>query len=202
MSETTAGVTRNPIIGQRKVGSTGFPMPNIDVKIVDIATGTIEMPIGESGEIIVKGVTVMKGYWKEPEETENAIRDGWLHTGDIGKMDRDGYFYIVGRKKELIITGGFNVYPAEVEEVIYQHPAVLEVGVYGVPDTYRGEAVKAAIVIKKGATSSAEEIQNWCRERLTRYKVPRIIDFRDSLPKTAVGKILRRQLKDEDEDEM
>lgn len=199
LSETTAGVTRNPIIGQRKVGSTGFPMPNIDVKIVDIATGTIEMPIGESGEIIVKGVTVMKGYWKEPEETENAIRDGWLHTGDIGKMDRDGYFYIVGRKKELIITGGFNVYPAEVEEVIYQHPAVLEVGVYGVPDTYRGEAVKAAIVIKKGATLSAEEIQNWCRERLTRYKVPRIIDFRDSLPKTAVGKILRRQLKDEDE---
>ncbi|MEH7308044.1 long-chain-fatty-acid--CoA ligase [Neobacillus drentensis] len=199
LSEATAGVTRNPITGIRKVGSTGIPMANLEVKIVDIATGTMEMPIDEPGEILVKGPIVTKGYWKNPEETENTIRDGWLHTGDIGKMDSDGYFYIVGRKKEMIITGGFNVYPAEVEEVIYQHPAVLEAGVYGIPDSYRGETIKAAIVLKKGATLTEEGIQNWCRERLTRYKVPRIIDFRESLPKTAVGKILRRQLKDEDE---
>ncbi|MEH6996083.1 AMP-binding protein, partial [Neobacillus drentensis] len=149
LSEATAGVTRNPIAGLRKVGSTGIPMVNLEVKIVDIATGTMEMPIGEPGEIIVKGPIVTKGYWKNTEETENTIRNGWLHTGDIGKMDSDGYFYIVGRKKEMIITGGFNVYPAEVEDVIYQHPAVLEAGVYGVPDSYRGETIKAAIVLKK-----------------------------------------------------
>ncbi|MFF5400611.1 long-chain fatty acid--CoA ligase [Peribacillus butanolivorans] len=198
LSEATAGVTRNPITGLRKVGSTGIPLPNLGVKIVDIATGTMEMPIGEPGEIIVKGPIVTKGYWKNPDETENTIRNGWLYTGDIGKMDNDGYFYIVGRKKEMIITGGFNVYPAEVEEVIYQHPAVLEAGVYGVPDSYRGETIKAVIVLKKGTTVSEEELQNWCRERLTRYKIPRIIAFRESLPKTAVGKILRRQLKAED----
>ncbi|MEH7376635.1 long-chain-fatty-acid--CoA ligase [Neobacillus drentensis] len=194
LSEATAGVTRNPITGLRKVGSTGVPMPNIDVKIVDIATGTKEMPIGEPGEIIVKGPTVTKGYWKNPDETENSIRDGWLYTGDIGTMDSDGYFYIVSRKKELIITGGFNVYPAEVEQVIYQHPAVLEACVYGVPDAYRGETIKAAIVLKNDAILAAEEIQDWCRERITRYKVPRIIEFKESLPKTAVGKILRQQL--------
>ncbi|WP_045522013.1 long-chain-fatty-acid--CoA ligase [Neobacillus niacini] len=198
LSEATTGVTRNPIAGIRKVGSTGIPMVNLEVKIVDIATGTMEMPIGEPGEIIVKGPIVTKGYWKNPEETEKTIRDGWLHTGDIGTMDSDGYFYIVGRKKELIITGGFNVYPAEVEDVIYQHPAVLEAGVYGVPDSYRGETIKAAIVLKKDAILTAEEIQDWCRERITRYKVPRIIEFRESLPKTAVGKILRRQLRDDD----
>ncbi|MEH7309290.1 long-chain-fatty-acid--CoA ligase, partial [Neobacillus drentensis] len=198
LSEATAGVTRNPIAGIRKVGSTGIPMVNLEVKIVDIATGTMEIPIGEPGEIIVKGPIVTKGYWKNPGETEKTIRDGWLHTGDIGIMDSDGYFFIVGRTKELIITGGFNVYPVEVEEVIYQHPAVLEAGVYGVPDSYRGETIKAAIVLKKGATLSEEELQNWCRERITRYKVPRIIEFRESLPKTAVGKILRRQLRDED----
>jgi len=198
LSEATAGVTRNPIAGIRKVGSTGIPLVNLEVKIVDTATGTVEMPIGEPGEIIVKGPIVTKGYWKNQGETEKTIRDGWLHTGDIGIMDSDGYFFIVGRTKELIITGGFNVYPVEVEEVIYQHPAVLEAGVYGVPDSYRGESIKAAIVLKKGAMLSEEELQNWCRERITRYKVPRIIEFRESLPKTAVGKILRRQLRDED----
>lgn len=192
------GVTSNPIKDLKKLGSIGIPYPNTEVKIVDIATGTTEMPIDEPGEIIVKAPQVMDGYWKNQEETEKTIRDGWLYTGDIGKMDSDGYFYIVGRKKELIITGGFNVYPAEVEEVIYQHPAVLEACVYGVPDPYRLETIKAAIVLKKGASLTAEEIQEWCRGRLTRYKVPRIVEFRDSLPKTAVGKILRRQLKEED----
>lgn len=198
LSEATCVVIRNPTSGIRKVGSIGVPIPNTDVKIVDVADGTKEMPVGESGEIIVKGPQVMKGYWKNQEETDRTIRDGWLYTGDIGKMDSDGYFYIVGRKKEMIITGGFNVYPVEVEEVIYQHPAVMEACVYGVPDPYRGETIKAVIVLRKQADVSVEDIQNWCRERLTRYKVPRLIEFREALPKTHVGKILRSQLVEED----
>ncbi|MGG1674366.1 long-chain fatty acid--CoA ligase [Neobacillus sp. NRS-1170] len=198
LSEATCGAIRNQPTGKRKVGSIGLPMPNTDVKIVDIATGTIDMHVGEPGEIIIKGPQIMKGYWKNQEETENTIRDGWLYTGDIGNMDSEGYFYIVGRKKEMIITGGFNVYPVEVEEVIYQHPTVQEACVYGVPDPYRGETIKVAIVLKKGSVLTSEEIQTWCRERLTRYKVPRLIEFRESLPKTTVGKILRRQLKEEE----
>jgi len=198
LSEATIGVTRNPVNGTRKVGSIGMPLPNTDVKIVDIATGKLEMQVGEPGELIVKGPQVMEGYWKNQEESENALRDGWLYTGDVAKMDSEGYFYIVGRKKEMIITGGFNVYPAEVEDVIYKHPAVLEACVYGIPDPYRIETVKLAIVLKKGYTLTAEEIREWCKERLTNYKVPRIVEFKESLPKTPVGKIMRLQLKSED----
>ncbi|MFB7140743.1 long-chain fatty acid--CoA ligase [Gottfriedia sp. NPDC056225] len=198
LSEATIGVTRNPVNGKRKVGSIGIPLPNTDVKIVDIATGTKEMQVGEPGELIVKGPQVMKGYWKNQEESDYALRDGWLHTGDMATMDNEGYFYIVGRKKEMIITGGFNVYPAEVEEVIYKHPAVLEACVYGIPDPYRIETVKLAVVLKKGYTLTSEEIREWCKERLTNYKVPRIIEFKESLPKTPVGKIMRLQLKNED----
>ncbi|MEH6942116.1 long-chain-fatty-acid--CoA ligase [Bacillus sp. JJ722] len=202
LSEATCGVIRNPINGKRKVGSIGLPMPNTEVKIVDSSTGKIEMPLGEQGEIIVKGPQVMKGYWKNQEETENVIRDGWLYTGDIGTMDSEGYFYIVGRKKEMIISGGFNVYPVEIEEVLYKHPAVQEACVFGVPDSYRGETIKAVITLKKDTTLTAEEVQTWCREHLTRYKVPRVIKFRDTLPKTTVGKILRRQLKEEELNEV
>lgn len=198
LSEATCGAIRNPVNGKRKVGSIGLPMPNTDVKIVDVATGKMELPIGEQGEIIIKGPQVMKGYWKNQVETENTLRDEWLYTGDIGTMDDEGYFYIVGRKKDMIISGGFNVYPVEVEEVIYQHPAVLEACVYGIPDLYRGETIKAVIALKKGNTLTAQELQNWCREYITRYKVPRVIEFRETLPKTTVGKILRRQLKEED----
>ncbi|MDC0759540.1 AMP-binding protein [Brevibacillus sp. AG] len=198
LSEATCAVMRNPLIGQRKVGSVGLPLPNSDAKIVDTATGTKEMPVGESGELIVKGPQVMKGYWKNQQETERTIRDGWLYTGDIGTMDSEGYFYIVGRKKDMIITGGFNVYPVEVEEVIYQHPAVLEACVYGVPDPYRGETIKAVIVLGRQANVTEEDIQSWCRERLTRYKVPRLIEFREALPKTHVGKILRSKLVEEE----
>ncbi|ATF13303.1 long-chain fatty acid--CoA ligase [Brevibacillus brevis X23] len=198
LSEATCAVMRNPLIGQRKVGSVGLPLPNSDAKIVDTVTGTKEMPVGESGELIVKGPQVMKGYWKNQQETERTIRDGWLYTGDIGTMDSEGYFYIVGRKKDMIITGGFNVYPVEVEEVIYQHPAVLEACVYGVPDPYRGETIKAVIVLVRQANVTEEDIQSWCRERLTRYKVPRLIEFREALPKTHVGKILRSKLVEEE----
>ncbi len=159
-----------------------------------IATGTIELPVGETGELIVKGPQVTKGYWKNEEETMNTFRDGWLFTGDLARMDEDGYFYIVGRKKDMIIASGFNIYPLEIEEVLYQLPAVREVCVYGVPDPYRGETVKAAIVLKENATLTAQEVEDWCNLHLARYKVPRLIDFRDELPKTAVGKILRTKL--------
>ncbi|MDQ1002192.1 acyl-CoA synthetase (AMP-forming)/AMP-acid ligase II [Neobacillus niacini] len=186
------------MIGLRKHGSVGIPVRNTEVRIVDLSTGTKEMPPGEPGEIIVKGPQVMKGYWKNPKETANVLRDGWLYTGDIGTMDEDGYIFIVGRKKEMIIAGGYNIYPIEIEEVIYQHFAVAETCVFGVPDNYRGETVKAVIVLKKEMKVTVEEIIEWCNERLARYKVPRLIEFRESLPKTAVGKILRKSLIDEE----
>jgi long-chain acyl-CoA synthetase len=194
LSEASPVTHRNPIRGKRKPGSIGIPLPNTDCKIVDLDTGTIELPPGEPGELIVKGPQVMKGYWNKPEETAETLRDGWLYTGDIAKMDDEGFFYIVGRKKEMIIAGGYNIYPIEVEEVIYQHPGVAEACVFGVPDPYRGETVKAVIVPKRGVDIAAEEIINWCNERLARYKVPRLVEFRDQLPKSAVGKILRRKL--------
>lgn len=197
LSETSPTTHTNPST-RRKLGSIGIPLPNTDSKIVDMETGLRELPPGEPGELIIKGPQVMKGYWKKPEETAKVLRNGWFYTGDLATMDEDGYFYIVGRKKELIIAGGYNVYPIEVEEVIYQHPAVAEAVVYGVPDSYRGETVKAAIVPRQHARVSAEEIVAWCTERLARYKVPKIIEFRAELPKTTVGKILRRTLLEED----
>ncbi|MEW9677199.1 long-chain fatty acid--CoA ligase [Lentibacillus sp. L22] len=195
LSEATTSTHRNPTKGKKKVGSVGVPIPNTKAKIVDVETGKTEMPIGESGELIVKGPQVMKGYWNNPEETENAKRNGWLYTGDIAVKDEDGYYFIVGRKKDMIIAGGYNIYPAEIENVIYEHPAVQEACVFGVPDPYRGETVKVAIVEKEPMTE--EDITNWCAERLAKYKVPKIIEFRGELPKTTVGKILRRQLVEE-----
>ncbi|ARD47949.1 long-chain fatty acid--CoA ligase [Sporosarcina sp. P33] len=192
---TEAIVThRNPVSDKRKAGSVGVPLPNTDCKIVDAETGTEEMEVGQSGEILIKGPQVMKGYWNNQVETNLSIRDGWLYTGDIGYMDEDGRFYIAGRKKELIIASGYNIYPIEVEEVLYEHPAVMEVCVYGIPDSYRGETVKATIVLRKGMTCTEEELKEWCSDKLATYKVPRFYEFRDELPKTAVGKILRRKL--------
>ncbi|MFC5587710.1 long-chain fatty acid--CoA ligase [Sporosarcina soli] len=196
---TEALVThRNPFSHKRKIGSIGIPLPNMDCKIVDLETGTEEMPPGTSGELIMKGPQVMKGYWKNEEETKRTIRDGWLYTGDIGMMDKDGYFFIVGRKKDLIIASGYNIYPVEVEEVLYQHPVVMEACVFGVPDSYRGETVKAVIVPKHGTSVTSKEMISWCKERLATYKVPRFVEFRESLPKTKVGKILRHQLVEEE----
>lgn len=187
---------------RRKPGSIGIPLPNTDCRIVDLETGLRELPPGEPGELLIKGPQVMKGYWKQPEETAAVIRNGWLYTGDMATMDEEGYFYIVGRKKELIISSGFNVYPVEVEDVLYQHPAVVEAVVYGLPDSYRGETVKAAIVPRAGTGVTAEEIVAWCTERLARYKVPKIIEFRTELPKTTVGKILRRALWEEEQQKL
>ncbi|PKG30357.1 long-chain fatty acid--CoA ligase [Cytobacillus horneckiae] len=193
LSEATTMTHKNPT-DQRKVGSIGIPVPSTDAQIVDMETGTKRLPIGEIGELIIKGPQIMKGYWRNKNETEKALRNGWLYTGDLAYMDEDGFFYISGRKKDMIIAGGYNIYPMEIEEVLYKLPAVKEVCVYGIPDSYRGETVKAAIVLKDGMKLNESEIVNWCNENLARYKVPRVIEFKTELPKTAVGKILRTKL--------
>jgi len=192
----TSPVTHANLIYDRDArvkGSIGLPWPDTDVRIFGIDS-TDPLPLGEIGEIAIKGPQVMKGYWNRPEETEATMRDGWLLTGDLGYMDENGYFFVVDRKKDLIIAGGFNIYPRDVEEVLYEHPAIQECVVAGVPDPYRGETVKAYIVLKEGKTVSEEELNKHCRENLAAYKVPRIYEFRAELPKTAVGKILRRSL--------
>ncbi|MCR8851006.1 AMP-binding protein [Rossellomorea sp. SC111] len=178
-------------------GSIGVPWPGTDSAVFSMETGE-PLPPNEMGEIVVKGPQVMKGYWNRPEETEQTLKDGWLLTGDIGYMDEKGYFYVVDRKKDMIIAGGFNIYPREIEEVLYEHPAIQEVVAAGVPDPYRGETVKAYVVLKEGESLTEEELDEYSRKYLAAYKVPRIYEFRKELPKTAVGKILRRALVDEE----
>ena len=199
LSEAPTATHCNPLLGENKTGSIGMPLPNVEVKLISLDDGETELPQGEIGEIVIHGPQVMKGYHNMPTETANSLRtmkDGkvWLFTGDIARMDEDGYFYIVDRKKELIKPGGYQVWPREVEEAIAAHPKVLEVGVAGIPDPYRGETVKAWIVLKPGETATPEEIKAFCKERLAAYKVPTHFEFRSELPKTTVGKILRREL--------
>jgi long-chain acyl-CoA synthetase len=179
-------------------GSIGIPIPGTDVKIMDIETGEEEMPAGEPGELILKGPQVMRGYWQMPEETANTLRDGWLYTGDIARMDDDGYLYIVDRKKEVINASGFKVYPREVEEVLYEHPEVVEGVAVGVPDEYRGETVKVFVVKKEGSSLKEEDLIAHCKDNLAPYKVPQLVEFREELPKSAVGKLLKRVLADEE----
>ncbi|MGG0720202.1 long-chain-fatty-acid--CoA ligase [Robertmurraya massiliosenegalensis] len=178
-------------------GSIGVPWPDTDAAIFSLETGE-RLPAGEIGEICVNGPQVMKGYWNRPEDTAQTLRDGWLLTGDLGYMDEDGYFYVVDRKKDMIIAGGFNIYPREIEEVLYEHPEIVEVVAAGVPDPYRGETVKAYVVVKEGSTVTEKDLDEFTRKHLAAYKVPRIYEFRKELPKTAVGKILRRTLIDEE----
>ena len=197
LSEAAPVTHCNPIYGKRKKGSIGLPLPSVDARVLDPEFRPL--PPGEAGELAVKGPNVMKGYWNRPEESAAALREGWLLTGDIARMDEEGYFYIVDRKKDMIIAGGYNIYPREVEEVLYQHEAVLEAAVAGVPDPYRGETVKAFVVLKdeyKGKVTE-KELEAFARERLAPYKVPKLWEFRDELPKTAVGKVLRRVLREE-----
>ena len=182
---------------KRVKGSIGVPWPDTDSVILSMETGE-PLPPGEIGEIAVKGPQVMKGYWNRPEDTEQSLKDGWLLTGDLGYMDEEGYFYIVDRKKDMIIAGGFNIYPREIEEVLYEHPAIQEVVAAGIPDPYRGETVKVYIVLKEGAEATEEELDAYARKHLAAYKIPRLYEFRKELPKTAVGKILRRALVDEE----
>ncbi|MEW5785902.1 MAG: long-chain fatty acid--CoA ligase [Bacillota bacterium] len=198
LSEASPVTHCNPLVGERKPGSIGMPYPDTQCRIVDLETGARELPPGEEGELIIKGPQVMKGYWNRPEETAETLRDGWLYTGDIAKMDQDGYFYIVDRKKDMVITGGYNVYPREVDEVLFEHPKVAEVVSAGIPDSYYGEVIKAYVVLKDGITATEQELLDFCADKLARYKVPRAIEFRAELPKSAVGKLLRRVLVEEE----
>lgn len=194
LSEAPTATHCNPIMGENRSGSIGLPWPDVDCRIVSLEDGEKDVSIGEVGELLVRGPQVMQGYHNMPEETAATLRGGWLHTGDIARMDADGYFYIVDRKKELIKVGGYQVWPREVEDVIAAHPKVFEVAAAGLPDAYHGETVKAWVVLKPGQTSSEEEIQEWCRTYLASFKVPTQVEFREQLPKSAVGKILRREL--------
>lgn len=192
MTETAVVIASNPLKGKRKPGSVGLPIPGVEVKIVDDEDNPL--PVNEVGEIVVRGPNVMKGYWNRPQETEEAFRNGWFHTGDLGKIDEEGYLHIVGRKKEMIISGGFKVFPREVEEVLHTHPKVKEVAVVGIPDPVRGESVKAYIVLKDGTTATEKELDEYCRSNLAAFKVPRIYEFVSSIPRTPSGKILNRLL--------
>jgi len=198
LSESSPVTHANPIYGENRIGTIGLPWPDTDAKIVDVETGTREMPAGEVGELVVRGPQVMKGYWNRPDETALVLRDGWLYTGDIARMDADGYFQIVDRKKDMIIASGFNIYPREIEEVLYQHPKVKEAVAVGLPDPRRGETVKVYVVLKPGETATEAEIIEHCRANLAKFKVPTAVEFRPELPKTMVGKILRRALREEE----
>ncbi|MCG6909606.1 MAG: long-chain fatty acid--CoA ligase [Deltaproteobacteria bacterium] len=198
---TEAGpfVTVTPWGGEVKPGTVGTPLPDTDVKIVDIETGEKELPVGEHGEIAMRGPQIMMGYYKKPEETAEVLKDGWFYSGDIGCFDESGYLSITDRKKDMIIAGGYNIYPVELDNVLFEHPKILEACTIGVKDDYRGETVKAFVVIKEGESLTEEEVVAYCRENLAAYKVPKIIEFIDELPKSAVGKILRRALKEREE---
>ncbi|HOK07566.1 MAG TPA: long-chain fatty acid--CoA ligase [Syntrophales bacterium] len=199
MTETTPVTHVNPFAGgARKVGSIGVPISDTLCRIVDLETGTRDMPVGEAGELIIKGPQVMKGYKDRPEETASALRDGWMYTGDIATMDEDGYFYIVDRKKDMIISGGYNVYPRDIDEVYYQHPKIQEACAIGIPDPRRGESVKLFVVLKEGETATQEELIEYGRTKLAAYKLPVEVEFRKELPKTNVGKVLRKQLRAEE----
>jgi long-chain acyl-CoA synthetase len=187
----------NPTQGVRKVNSIGLPIPMTDCRIVSLEDGH-DLPPGSEGELVIKGPQVMRGYWNRPEETEQTLREGWLHTGDLAAEDAEGYFRIVGRKKELIIAGGYNIYPDEVDEVLVSHPSILEAATIGVPDERRGETVKSFVVFHPGQSATEEEIISYCRERLAPYKIPRSIEVREELPKSSVLKILRRKLVEEE----
>jgi long-chain acyl-CoA synthetase len=197
LTETSPLTHGNPVRGERREGSIGLPVPSTDARVVSLETGE-PLPPGRDGEIEVRGPQVMRGYWNRPAETAEALRDGWFRTGDIGRMDEDGFFYVVDRRKEMIDASGFKVFPREVEEVLLLHPAVSEAVVAGVPDPYRGETVKAFVVLRPGASATAAEIEAFCRLHLAAFKIPRQVEFRTELPKSMVGKYLRRVLVEEE----
>lgn len=195
LTETSPVTHSNPVLGTRKVGSIGVPLPGTDAKIVDIEDGTTEMPPGTEGELILRGPQVMRGYWNNADATEDMIRSGWLYTGDLSVMDADGFFFIVGRKKDMILCSGYNVFPDEIDRVLMAHPGILEAATIGIPDEKRGETVKSFVVLTPGERLTADEIMAYCRDNLAAYKAPRVIEFRDELPKSSVLKILRRELR-------
>lgn len=198
MTESSPVTHINPFGGERKVGSIGIPIPDTEARIVDLSDGSKDMPTGDSGELVVRGPQVMQGYWQRPDATAETLVDGWLHTGDIATMDDDGYFYIVDRKKDMIISGGFNVYPRDIEEVLFEHPKVAEATAIGVPHPSRGEQVKVFVVLKMGQSATAEEIIEYCKDKLATFKLPTEVEFIDELPKTNVGKVLKKDLRAEE----
>ncbi len=198
LTESSPVTHVNPVQSKRKAGSIGIAIPSTDARIMDLETGTKEQQVGQPGELVIKGPQVMKGYWNMPEETAETIKDGWLHTGDIAHMDEDGFVFIVDRKKDMIIASGYNIYPRDIDEVLYEHPKIADAVTIGVPDEYRGETVKVFVVVKPGETMTEEEVITHCKEKLASYKVPRLVEFRDELPKTMVGKVLRKELRAEE----
>jgi long-chain acyl-CoA synthetase len=199
LTETSPGAHINPFAGgKRKVGSIGVPISDTECRIVDLDDGNTDVPVGETGELLIKGPQVMKGYWNRPEETATTLTDGWLNTGDIAKMDEDGYFYIVDRKKDMIISGGYNVYPRDIEEVFYGNSKVQEAAAIGIQHPIRGEAIKVFVALKEGETATQEELIEYCTDKLAKYKLPTEIEFRDELPKTNVGKVLKKELREEE----
>lgn len=189
----------NPLRGKSKNGSIGLPFPDTDAAIVDMEVGAVPLPMGKIGELIVRGPQVMRGYWNRPDETASVLRNGWLYTGDIAYMDEEGYFFIVDRKKDIIISGGYNVYPREIDEVLHEHPAVKEAVSVGINHQTRGEIIKAYIVLKENHTVTKAEILAFCRDKLANYKVPKQVEFREDLPKSIVGKVLRRVIREEED---
>jgi long-chain acyl-CoA synthetase len=198
LSETSNVLTCTPFYTKRKVGSVGLPWPDVDIKIVDLEEGIKEMPNGEPGELIAKGPQIMSGYWNNPEETANVLRDGWLYTGDIATIDDDGFITIVDRKKDMILCSGFNVFCREIDEVMYTHPKVLDACAIGIPDPKRGETPKIFIILKPGQTMTEDEVKDYCRQYLAPYKVPTHVAFIDELPRTSVGKPMRNALRQQE----
>ncbi len=194
LTETSPVTHANPLDGRRKIGSIGVPLPNTDMKVVSLEDGTTEVGAGKQGELLLKGPQVMRGYWNAPEQTAAAFTDGWFRTGDIAAVDADDYTFIVGRKKDMIIAGGYNIYPDEIDAVLVAHPAVLEAATVGIPDPKRGETVKSFVVLRPGQRATADELAEYCRRELAAYKVPRSFAFLDELPKSSALKILRREL--------
>jgi len=200
MSETTSVGASNPNMGLKKQGSIGVPFPDTDIKLVDPDDGVTEVKQGEPGELIIKGPQVMQSYWNNPEETANQLKDGWLYTGDVAVQDEDGYLFIVDRTKDMIIASGYNIYPREIDEVLFRHPKVAEAVAIGVPDDYRGETIKVFVTLKPGETATEEEIIEFCKDKLAPYKRPKLVEFRSEIPKSAVGKVLRKVLRAEEEE--
>jgi long-chain acyl-CoA synthetase len=198
LTEIVTAISCNPMHGQRKPGTVGIPFPDIDAKIVDLETGTRELPPGEAGELLLKGPDLMMGYWNQPESTAEALRDGWLYTGDICTRDEEGYITVVDRKKDLVIVSGFNVFPREIDEVLHEHPKVLDAVAVGLPHPSKGEYIKAYVVPRSGETVTGEEVIAFCKKRLSAYMVPKAVEVRAELPKSMVGKVLRRALREEE----
>ena len=197
LTEAVTAIACNPAQGVRKPGTVGVPFPDVEWRLMDLVDGTREVPVGEAGEVVLRGPDLMTGYWNQPEKTAEVLRDGWLYTGDVGVLDADGYLTIVDRIKDLVIVGGFNVFPSEIDEILHQHPKVQEGVAVGLPHPTQGEFIKAYVVPRPGQTLTGEEVIAFCRENLSLYMVPREVEVRTELPKSAIGKVLRRELKEE-----